>query len=225
MNKILSFLLILCFSSFAIFANGDESAPMAEKEFKFKDWTYKNLANGKDVNLRNFTAGKKLVLVVYFAAWCPNWKRESPVVQKLYDKYKDKGFDVIAVSEYASLDDTRKNIADNKFTFTVVTESEKLDDKQKTAHYQMRKAAGDTRNWGSPWNVFLETAKINQKGDILTEKTFVVNGEIIEPEVEKYIRQTLGLPEEKSKTKKNLFLSNNKTETCANSPIKKQNFQ
>ncbi len=128
MKKILAFILILCFSALA-FASGDESSPMVEKEFKYKDWTFKNLADGKDVNLRSFTKDKKLVLVVYFAAWCPNWKREAPIVQKLYDKYKDKGFDVIAVSEYASLDDTRKNITENKFTFTVVTESELLTDK------------------------------------------------------------------------------------------------
>ena len=194
MKKILALVLILCFSALA-FA-GDETAPMTEKEFKYKDWTFRNLANGKDVNLRSFAAGKKLVLVVYFASWCPNWKKEAPTVQKLYEKYKDKGFDVVAVSEYASLDETRENINDNKFTFTVVTESEKREDKEKTTHYAFRKDAGDTRNWGSPWNLFLETDKIEKKGDTLVKKAFVVNGEIIESEVEAFIRQKLGLREE-----------------------------
>ncbi|MEP6925181.1 MAG: TlpA disulfide reductase family protein [Pyrinomonadaceae bacterium] len=210
MKQILAFALILSFSAFA-FASGDESAPMAEKEFTYKDWTFKNLQDGKDVNLRSFTAGKKLVLVVYFAAWCPNWRNEAPHVQKLYDKYKDKGFDVIAISEYASLDDTKKNITDNKFTFTVVTESELSEAKQKTTHYAYRQATGDTRNWGSPWNVFLEPAKLENKGETVSQKAFVVNGEIIETEVEAFIRQKLGLPAETKTTAQSLT---KKVETC-----------
>ena len=210
MKQILALVLILSFAAFA-FASGDESAPMAEKEFGYKDWTFKNLQDGKDVNLRSFATGKKLVLVVYFAAWCPNWRNEAPRVQKLYDKYKDKGFDVVAVSEYASLEETRKNIADNKFTFTVVTESESGEAKQKTTHYGYRQATGDTRNWGSPWNIFLEPNKLETKGEIVTNKAFVVNGEIIETEAETFIRQKLGLAAE---TKAVSQIPAKKTEVC-----------
>lgn len=211
MKTILTAFLLLCLAGVA-FAGGDESAPMQEKEFKFKNFTHKNLRDGKDVNLRDFAANKKLVLVVYYAAWCPNWHREMPLVKKLYDKYKNQGFDVIAVSEYDSLDNTRKDAETNKLDFTIVAESEAQDAKQKTAHYEMRKAAGDTRNWGSPWNVFLETAKMQTKGDVLTNKSFVVNGEMIEPEVETFIRQKLGLAPE---TKQSAALkSNDKIEVC-----------
>lgn len=210
MKQILTFVLILVFSA-VTFASGDESAPMVEKEFGYKDWTFKNLQDGKDVNLRSFATGKKLVLVVYFAAWCPNWRNEAPRVQKLYDKYKDKGFDVIAISEYASLDETKKNIADNKFTFPVVTESESSDAKQKTTHYGYRQAVGDTRNWGSPWNIFLEPQKLEAKGEIISQKAFVVSGEIIETEVETFIRQKLGLTSEAKATMQSLT---KKTEIC-----------
>lgn len=191
MSKLFAFILILCVSAFA-FAGGDETAPMQEKSFNHKDWTLKNLNDGREVNLRSFASGKKLVMVVYFAAWCPNWHKQAPTVEKLYQKYKDKGFDVIAVSEYASLADARKDVEKNKFTFTVVSESEKIDDRDKTKHYEMRTAAGDTRRWGSPWNVFLETDKIEAKGDTLTKQAFVVNGEIIEAEVEAFIQKKLG---------------------------------
>lgn len=211
MKQILAFALILCFSTFAFAASGDESAPLVEKEFDYKDWTFKNLPEGKDVNLRSFAAGKKLVLVVYFAAWCPNWRNEAPIVQKLYDKYKDKGFDVVAVGEYASIDETKKNIADNKFTFTVVTESETSDAKQKTTHYGYRQATGDKRNWGSPWNVFLEPDKLEKTGETASKKAFVVNGEIIEAEVETFIRQKLGLSAETKATAQN---ETKKSETC-----------
>jgi peroxiredoxin len=210
MKIYLAAFLLLSLSIFAM-ASGDETAPMQEKEFKFKDWTYKNLRDGTDVNLRSFAKGKKLVLVVYFAAWCPNWHNESSLVEKLYQKYKDKGFDVVAVSEYASLDETKKHVNNNKFSFTVVSESDDAAAKQKTTHYEMRKAAGDTRNWGSPWNVFLEKGKFKKKGNVLTEKTFVVNGEMIGKEVEAFIRQKLELPVEAPAQQSSIF---KKTEVC-----------
>ena len=68
-----------------------------------------------------------------------------------------------------------------------MTESESRDDKQKTAHYGYRQLTGDTRNWGSPWNIFLEPAKLIATGDVLTERAWVVNGELIEDEVDKFI--------------------------------------
>ena len=59
----------------ALFAFGqNEQAPMQEKEINYKDWTYKSIKTGEDINLRNFTAGNKLTIVVYYAPWCPNWR-------------------------------------------------------------------------------------------------------------------------------------------------------
>ncbi|HXH71172.1 MAG TPA: redoxin domain-containing protein [Pyrinomonadaceae bacterium] len=176
-----------------------EYAPLQEHEFKYKDWTYKSVRDDKSVNLRDFAKGKKLVMVVYLAAWCPNWKLEAPVAQKLYDKYKANGFDVIGVSEYASVTETKMNLDEKKVTFTVVSESESRDAKQKTLHYEYRKATGDTRGWGTPWNIFLEPANLKKGDDTLTEKAFVVNGELVEDEVEKFIRRKLGLPAEGKK--------------------------
>src|SRR5919112_1615760 len=93
------FAVVLTFSSLGLaFAQGgSEQSPIVEKDIVYKDWVYKNVQTGADVNLRTFTSGKQLVMVVYFAPWCPNWKHDLPFVQSLYDKYKDSGFDVIGV--------------------------------------------------------------------------------------------------------------------------------
>jgi thiol-disulfide isomerase/thioredoxin len=179
-----------------------EQAPLLEKEIKYKDWTYKSVRDEKAVNLREFTNNKKLVMVVYFAPWCPNWKHEAPFAQRLYEKYKANGFDVVGVGEYDTLEAMKTNLDQFKITFPVVYESDARDAKQKTPHYEYRKAVGDTRSWGSPWNIFLEPAKLTKKGDILTEKTFIVNGELIEAEAEKFVREKLGLPAEEKKNDK-----------------------
>ena len=179
-----------------------EQAPVLEKEFKYKDWTYKNVRDDKTVNLRQFAEKKKLVMVVYFAPWCPNWKHEAPFAQKLYEKYKANGFDVIGVGEYDTVAAMKANLDAFKITFPVVYESDTKDAKLKTLHYEYRKTVGDTRGWGSPWNVFLEPAKLSKKGDVLTEKAFIVNGELIEAEAERFVREKLGLPAEVKKTDK-----------------------
>lgn len=170
-----------------------EYAPLQEQMVNYKDWTFNNVADGKPVNLRSFAQGKKLVLVVYFAPWCPNWRNEAPVAAQLYDKYKANGLEVVGVSEYAAVADTVKFFGEAGSPYTVVAESDGRDWRDKTSHYGYRKTTGDPRNWGSPWNIFLEPAKFSKKGDVLTEMAWVVNGELIEADVEKFVRERLGL--------------------------------
>jgi len=186
-------LILLLFSFTLAFAQNEQS-PIVEKEFAYKDWVYKNVKTGTDMNLRKFTFDKKLVMAVYFAPWCPNWKHDVAFVQGLYEKYRGNGFDVIGVGEYDPVDAMKAHLETYKVTFPAVYESELRTDKQKTLHYGYRKAAGDTRGWGSPWYVFLEPRNLEKSGEILSRKANVVNGELIKEEAERFIRAKLGLP-------------------------------
>lgn len=194
MKSLLMIAIILLTFTFAEAQHEYESAK--ERAITYKDWTYKSVRDGKDINLREFSKSKKLVLVVYFAPWCGNWNFESPIAQKLYDKYKSDGFEVIGVSEYAPVENTVKNLADKQITFPVVSESDSRETKTNTLHYAYRTQIGDKRNWGSPWNIFLEPNSFLNQGDSLTAKAHIVSGELIESEIEKLIREKLGLPAE-----------------------------
>ncbi|HEX5886834.1 MAG TPA: TlpA disulfide reductase family protein [Pyrinomonadaceae bacterium] len=191
MKKLL-ILSILALAASPALAQNHEYAPLAERTVNYKNWTLPNLTTDQPEDLRKLMAGKKLVMIVYFAPWCGNWKYEAPIAAKLYEKYKSQGFQVIGVSEYASRDDVRKYFGADGPPYPVVTESESREDKQKTAHYEYRQLTGDKRNWGSPWNIFLEPDKINASGDVLVEKAWVVNGELIEDEVDKFIASKIG---------------------------------
>lgn len=170
-----------------------EYEPLEEKTINYKDWTFNSVKDNTPVNLRSFAQGKRLVLVVYFAPWCPNWRNEAPVAARLYEKYKANGLDVIAISEYGPRADALSFFGTAGPPYTVVSESEARADRDKTSHYTYRQASGDLRKWGSPYNIFLEPAKLNKTGDVLTEKAWIVNGELIEADVEKFIRERLGL--------------------------------
>jgi thiol-disulfide isomerase/thioredoxin len=190
MKKLLLLAFILMLSPLAARAQ-HEYSPLVEKTVNYKNWTLPNLKTDQPADLRSLVSGKKLVMIVYFAPWCGNWKFEAPVVAKLYEKYKDQGFQVIGVSEYGPRADVKAFFGDAGPGFPVVTESESRDDKQKTPHYGYRQLTGDTRNYGSPWNIFLDPAKLNPTGDLLTEKAWVVNGELVEDEVDKFISSKL----------------------------------
>lgn len=184
-------ILALAVSPLAARAQSHEYSPLAEKTVNYKNWTLPNLKTGVDEDLRTLMAGKKLVMIVYFAPWCGNWRYEAPIAAKLYEKYKSQGFLVIGVSEYANMDETQTFFGEAGPPYPVVSESNSRDEKLKTPHYEYRQLTGDKRNWGSPWNIFLEPAKLNAKGDVLTEKAWVVNGELIEEEVDKFIASKL----------------------------------
>lgn len=168
-----------------------EYSPLGEKTVNYKNWDLKDLKDDKPVDLRKIVQGKKLVMIVYFAPWCGNWKFEAPVAAQLHEKYKAQGFEVIGVSEYGSRDDVRAFFGPTGPPYMVVSESELREDREKTAHYGYRQLTGDTRRWGSPWNIFLEPAKLTKEGEVLTEKAWVVNGELIEADVDKFISDRL----------------------------------
>jgi len=210
--KVFIALLIALFGLSVSAFGQTEQAPIVEKEIAYKDWTYKSIRDGREVNLRDLAKGKKLVAVVYFAPWCNNWKHDAPILERLYQKYKGNGFEIIAVGLYDPVASMKANIETTKVTFPAVYESEAREARQTSTHFAYRQSTGDTRKWGSPWYIFLEPATFQSNGDVLVTKTSVINGEIIEAEGEKFIRQKLGLPA--NDDKKVSSLNKSESEVC-----------
>lgn len=62
------------------------------------DFKVENLAEtGKFVSKKDFEG--KIVLLEFWATWCGPCHVMAPDIQKLHDKYKDKGFEVVSVSD------------------------------------------------------------------------------------------------------------------------------
>lgn len=180
----------------------NEQSPIVEKDITYKNWKYKNVVSDDEVDLRKLAAGKKLVMVVYYAPWCPNWKHDLNFLPKFYDKYKPAGLEIVGVGEYDPVAVMKVNQQFYKIAFPLVVESENRDQREKTLHAEYRKATGDTRKWGSPWYIFIEPENMEKKGDVLVTKAHVINGEMIQTEGEAFIRQKLGLPAETATTAK-----------------------
>ncbi len=64
----------------------------------------------------------KILLVDFWAAWCGPCRAENPNVVKAWQKYKDKGFDVLGISFDTNRDKWLKAVKDDRLTWTQVSD-------------------------------------------------------------------------------------------------------
>jgi peroxiredoxin len=81
------------------FADAMAKLEAADTARQKADFTLTDLT-GKPWHLRDLHG--KVVLVNFWATWCPPCRKEMPDLQALYDKYKDQGFVVLAISDEES---------------------------------------------------------------------------------------------------------------------------
>lgn len=81
-----------------------------------------NTPDGRAVRLSEYAAGKKVVLIDFWASWCAPCRRENPHVKAVYDKYRDRGFDVLGVSLDENAGAWTKAIEDDGLTWAQVSD-------------------------------------------------------------------------------------------------------
>lgn len=86
---------------------------------KAADFTLPDIT-GKSWNL---TALKgKVVLVNFWATWCPPCRKEMPDLEALYNRFKGKGFVILGISD-ETMDKVQPFIAEHKYTFPILLDS------------------------------------------------------------------------------------------------------
>jgi len=71
--------------------------------------------DGKEVDLEKLRG--KVVLIDFWATWCPPCRAELPNVLKVYEKYHNKGFEIIGISFDRDIETLKQFVQENGITW------------------------------------------------------------------------------------------------------------
>ena len=76
-------------------ANAEKASIIGDNSSPAPDFTAKDL-KGREISLSNYSG--KVVFLNFWATWCGPCKAEIPDFIEAYEKYKDKGMEIIGIS-------------------------------------------------------------------------------------------------------------------------------
>ena len=93
---------------------------------KFTDFEVP-VGDGTMQKLSDYVGKGKVVVVDFWASWCPPCRAEIPKLQALKKKYGDR-FDVLGVAVWDNPDDTRKAMTELEITWPVIIGTQQLNE-------------------------------------------------------------------------------------------------
>ncbi|MDR2448394.1 MAG: AhpC/TSA family protein [Prevotellaceae bacterium] len=73
--------------------------------------------DNKETTVASLSAGKKYILIDFWASWCGPCRREIPNLKNLYKKYAPKGFEIISISTDKKAADWEKALKEEKLAW------------------------------------------------------------------------------------------------------------
>lgn len=90
---------------------------------KAKDFVLKDI-NGKEYKLSDFKG--KIVVLDFWATWCPPCRASLPFFNELYKTYKDRGLVVIGISVDISERTVKRFVQDKKLEYLILLDKDNL---------------------------------------------------------------------------------------------------
>jgi thiol-disulfide isomerase/thioredoxin/outer membrane biosynthesis protein TonB len=75
--------------------------------------------DGKEFNWEKFRQGK-VVLIDFWATWCGWCIKEIPEMKRLYEAYRDRGFEIVGISGDQKREDLEKFLQNNPIPWTIL---------------------------------------------------------------------------------------------------------
>ncbi len=122
----LGILLLALFLYMSVFTTTGDVRTGISKGSPFPDFKGKTI-DGREIDTSSLRG--KIVLVNFWATWCPPCRSEMPLFQRVYGKYRDQGFEIIGVSTDSSVEVVRKFVREYRLTFPIVLDENDLSSK------------------------------------------------------------------------------------------------
>jgi peroxiredoxin len=68
--------------------------------------------------------GKKILMIDFWATWCNICKREMPVLQKVYEEYREQGVEFLGVCLDENVKQIRKIVAEKGVTYPILIDKD-----------------------------------------------------------------------------------------------------
>lgn len=161
---------------------------LRQHTLRLEDFSGRSL-DGQRVDAGELVEEHPVVLFTYVAEWCANCRYEAPHLARLYWKYADRGFRIVARSEYSHPEVMKEMAGEYGSPYPIIPGSLNPDPDDEDAvrttthHFRLRKALGDERKWGTPMNFLVVD------GD--RERVHAVMGEFVPEELDAFLEEHL----------------------------------
>ncbi len=163
-NRLAQTTLLLFTASLLFFAG----VMQVEAATKMPSFALESVDDGRTVRSNAFDG--KVLLITFFATWCPPCAQEVPVLNELHNKYGSEGFSVVALSV-----DQEGPSAVSKFV------------KERNIQYPVLMAQAETTaDFGGVYGIPVAFL-VNKSGNVVKKYTGYVSHKILEKDVNRLL--------------------------------------
>ncbi|WP_163340176.1 TlpA disulfide reductase family protein [Desulfopila sp. IMCC35008] len=161
-------LLCLAFVAF-IFSLSVAIGGSAQAATRMPDFALNSVLDGKAVSSSNFEG--KVLLVTFFATWCPPCIEEIPTLKELHSQLGAEGFSVVALSvDQSGPADVAKMVKKKAINYPVLMADEEV-----------------MKNFGGVYGIPVSFL-VNKKGNVVKKYTGYVSGKTLLKDIKSILK-------------------------------------